>query len=525
MFIGVLQKFVNPDLLLNRGSDRVSATLGNSIYFSGYGLFLFFVGALLSVKENLKAKNIELFSLEAGWFWIECALSLLGLWGIFLGGTRGALVGLIAGLFVLGLVYFFTLKEKKKLKQIVLLGFVAFVALFVVLFINRQVDFVQNIPALGRLLNTDVSKTNTRVMAWGVAIDAWQEKPIFGWGPNNYYYAFNEYYKPEFLEHGFSETWFDNAHSVIMNTLTVQGIVGLLFYLNIFVVATIYLLKKYKQGGIDLHLLAFSIAFLWAHLVSISTVFENPTSYLYFFFFLAFVASTLNYSSEEDIAKKNKAVSGPLLIVVSLFILLLLYSTNINPALANKRTLAAIQKINARVAYLAEYDLALATPTPHVDDIRNDLSRILGDRVSIILRDQKITNKWQSIESLYNQASENLEKNIELHPQDIRVILQLAQLRIYGAVAKQDSNLLIEAEKLLENGLALSPKRQQTQYMLAGVKENLKKYDEAVQILRESIENDEKIANGWQQLESLYRAMGEEELANQVKIEYSQNMN
>jgi hypothetical protein len=43
MFIGLLQRYFNPNLLLNRGSDRVSASLGNAIYFSGYGLFLFFV--------------------------------------------------------------------------------------------------------------------------------------------------------------------------------------------------------------------------------------------------------------------------------------------------------------------------------------------------------------------------------------------------------------------------------------------------------------------------------------------------
>ena len=35
MFIGVLQRYVNPELLLNRGGTRVSSTLGNAIYLSG----------------------------------------------------------------------------------------------------------------------------------------------------------------------------------------------------------------------------------------------------------------------------------------------------------------------------------------------------------------------------------------------------------------------------------------------------------------------------------------------------------
>ena len=513
LVIGVLQHYVNPDLLLNRGSDRVSSTLGNSIYFSGYGMFLFFVGAFLAIKEKLKARSIELLSMEAGWFWAEIVATLLGLWGIFLGGTRGALVGLIIGLFVLGLVYFLTLKERKKIKQGVLLVFLLGIIVLGVLFINRKTTFVSSLPAVGRLLNTDVSQTNTRVMAWGVAIDAWQGKPVFGWGPNNYYYAFNKYYRAEFLEYGFGETWFDNAHSVIMNTLAVQGIVGLLLYINIFVLATIYLSKRYREGKIDVHILAFGIAFIWAHFISVATVFDNPTSYLYFFFFLALVSGFTEKTKQENITKSGRGISMPWAIFVSLLMLLFIYSTDVNAARANKSALLAIKDLNAGRDYTVDYNNALTIPSPHIDDIRNDTSRIFGDIISQILKDDKVKNKWQLIEPFYNQAVENLNKNLALHPDDIRVSLQLAQIKIYGAVAKQDSVLLQEAGKILEDSLIMSPKRQQIQYMLAGVDENLRKYDEAVKLLQDSIDNDPKIANGWQQLETMYKGMGETEKA------------
>jgi len=519
MFIGLLQKYADPNILLNKGSDRVSSTLGNAIYFSGYGLFLFFIGSLLALKEKIKEKGIELFSMEASWFWVEIVLSLLGLWGIFGGGTRGALVGLIVGFFVLGLVYFFTLKEQKKLKQIVLLSFVGILAIFVVLFINRKTDLVAGIPAVGRLLNTDVSSTNTRVMAWGVALDAWQEKPVWGWGPNNFYYAFNKYYNPQFLEYGFSETWFDNAHSVIMNTLAVQGAVGLVLYLSIFILVTIFLIKKYREGKIDVHILAFTLAFLWAHLISISTVFENPTSYLYFFFFLAFANSFLLKDDTQNM-KKNKAVSVPWSIFVFLVILLFVYSTDVNAARANKFTLNALQKVMAgQQSYEEDYKKALSIPSPHVDDIRNDTARVFTDIIAQVLKDSKVNNNWQIIEPLYNQAKDNLEENLKLHPEDIRVSLQLAQLKIYAAVSSQNTQLLEESEAILKGTLELSPKRQQTQYMIAGVQENLHKYDEAVKILRESIDNDPKIANGWQQLESLYNVMGRRDMAKALQEE------
>ena len=102
-----------------------------------------------------------------------------------------------------------------------------------------------------------------------------------------------------------------------------------------------------------------------------------------------------------------------------------------------------------------------------------------------------------------------MQKNLELHPDDIRVSLQLAQLNIYVAMAKQDAAFLQEAEKFLQESLLLSPRRQQIQYMLAGVQENLHDYEGAEKVLQDSIDNDPKIANGWQQLESLYQSMGE----------------
>ncbi|MFA7314344.1 MAG: O-antigen ligase family protein [Candidatus Magasanikbacteria bacterium] len=509
MFIGVLQKHVNPNLLLNRGSDRVSSTLGNSIYFSGYGMFLFFLGTFLAIKENLKIRSIKFLSMDASWFWFEIVVALLGIWGIFLGGTRGALVAFILGLFVLLAVYFFTLKEQKKLKQIVLIVVLLGVSAMGVLFINRNTNFVSSLPAVGRLLNTDISKTNTRVMAWGVALDAWTEKPIFGWGPNNYYYAFNKYYRAEFLEYGFTETWFDNAHSVIMNTLAVQGIVGLLLYISIFVLATICLSKRYKEGKIDVHVLAFGVAFLWTHFISVATVFDNPTSYLYFFFFLAFASVFAEKTKSENITKSNRDVSMPWTVFVSLLILLFIYSTDVNSARANKATLLTIRDLNFGRNYIEDYNRAFAIPSPHIDDIRNDTARIFGEIISQILKDQKTSNKWSEIQPFYDEAVRNLNQNLELHPDDIRVSIQLAQIKIYGAVAKQDTSFLIETEKILEDALILSPKRQQIQYMLAGVKENLHKYDEATKLLQDSIDNDFKIANGWQQLENMYKGMGE----------------
>ena len=68
MVVGILQRTILPDLFLNGGNSRVSATLGNPIYLGGYGLFLAFLGVYLFFKEEKrKAKIMGILLHSSGW--------------------------------------------------------------------------------------------------------------------------------------------------------------------------------------------------------------------------------------------------------------------------------------------------------------------------------------------------------------------------------------------------------------------------------------------------------------------------
>lgn len=504
MIIAIIQTYFDHELFLNRGAvSRVSSTLGNSIYLSGYGLFLLFLGYFLAVKEQSKKTNL--------WFWYSCVGAGLGFWGIFLGGTRGALLGLVAGLGVLFLSYIFGLKEHVRTKRYLIAILIFGICLLGIFYAFRHTEFVKNIPAVGRLVNTEISSKNPRVMAWGVAIDAWKEKPIFGWGPNNYYYAFNSHYRPEFLEYGWGETWFDNAHSVIMNTLAVQGIVGIFLYLGLYIIAIILLWRVYRRGYIDVHIASALTAFLIAHLVSLVTVFENPTSYMYFFFMLAFLNTQIQKNILDNKSKK-KILSTSLIISVVAVIFLFIYSTNINPARANMATLKAIRGFSNGDDVILLYNKAKEIPTPHIDDIRNDISRTSEQAIINLFKNNRVADSAKLFELTYEES----KKNMILHPYDIRVHIQLSQLSMLGAEITRDARLLFEAEKYLEEALVLSPKRQQIEYILSALKAQLGKGEEGVKILRNSVENNPSIADGWWRLAVTLYGIGEKEEAAQI---------
>ncbi len=495
MFVGWLQT-QNPDLLLNSGSDRVASTLGNPIYVGGYGLFLTFLAILLFSRE--KNTLWKLFYSVAGFF---------GFMGMFWSGTRGSLLGLLFGFGFALVGYVLVLKDKPKIRYS-LLGVSVLVIIFIsVLYIFRSSDFVKKLPAIGRAVNTTFSdiETSPRWIAWNIAIESWKEKPIFGWGPNNYFYAFNKYYNSRSLDFGYGETWFDNSHNIILNTLSVQGAFGLLIYFGLYIVAIFSLIKAYRNKVIDYHFMLIGGGFLVAHFVGTITVFEDPTSYLYLMFWLALISSLINQNQRKDlpalsISDKNIGNSMILSLVFLSFVLIFIF--DLQPAKANQKALSAIRALMSDpISGLVVAKDAVSFNSPHVDDIRSDISRSTA---------QILAGGWQKLgkdkaNELLLFTTDNLEKNLILHPLDIRNSLTLGQMYQLGALINNNASYLLKTEGVLTDALAKSPKRQQIIYSLAGVKIQLGKNKEAISLLEQALRDDHKVGETYWRLAYSYQ--------------------
>lgn len=481
--------------LLNTSGNRSAATLGNAIYVGGYGIFLTFIGWLLVVKE----KNIV-------WKWFAGIAGILGFLGIFFSGTRGALLGVGVGIVALLFFYSATLKESKKLRSFLAAGFIGCLVVLGILYQYRNNNTVKNLPLIGRILGTSLTgfSETTRGMAWSIAVEGWKDYPVLGWGPGNYYYAFNKYYRPEFLNYGYSETWFDNAHNIVLNTLTERGVVGVSIYLALFGLAVYELLRARKKNSLDFHIVGISAAFLIAHLTQTVSVFENPTSYLYFFFFLAFINSQVKSAqipNDETVAPVlNKPLPVGILVISSLVVVVFVYSTNINTARANMATMTALKTVYALEDPRDAYASATNIPTPHIDDIRNDFVRT----ASSALRKYVQANKSDLAIDLFKLCYDEMNKNLQLHPLDLRISSQQALLVQEAASLSGNKKLLVDAERIMEEALKLSPKRQQIIYTLAGIKIQLDKKDEAEVLYKRALADNEKIGESWWRLALMY---------------------
>ena len=71
-----------------------------------------------------------------------------------------------------------------------------------------------------------------RIVVWESGLEAFKERPFFGWGPENFERALqthfdNRLFQKEYL----GEIWFDRAHNTVVDTLVTTGLVGALAHL------------------------------------------------------------------------------------------------------------------------------------------------------------------------------------------------------------------------------------------------------------------------------------------------------
>jgi O-antigen ligase len=213
--------------------------------------------------------------------------------------TRGAFLGLIGGVLVFLIVYALLDHRRRK----VIFGALA-VILILMSIANRMFagrDDISALPA-GRLLTTTLSaqSAQTRLWTWGSAWRGFLDRPIFGWGPENFSMAFDRHFDVRHFNPGSGgETWFDRAHSVIFDYLATTGIAGFGAFIAMFGTFAYALVRRIRHAsavampGGPRKLLPTEAALLaalpTAYLVQGLVLFDVLPIYLNLFVFLAFV--------------------------------------------------------------------------------------------------------------------------------------------------------------------------------------------------------------------------------------------
>lgn len=454
-----------------QGGFRIDGTIGNPTYFAAYLLLVVIAVVYLA------------FTAEKRWLqWTYAGIAAFFLVMIYFAASRGVTVGIGAAALFFAVGYLVLGKGKTSAlgKKIAIGLLAAAVIVPAGLFALKNTSFIKSSEALSRIASFSFTETTirSRFMIWRMALQAWQERPLLGWGQENFIEPFVKYYNPKL---GDQEPWFDRAHNVFFDRLVDAGILGLLAYLGIFAGAGIALGRALKRGTLGFHAgLAFA-AGLFAYLVQNLFVFDNLNTYLLFFAFLAF----LEVFSRPAAANAPAAVGVPTSVGESAFVRSVVAGTI--ALIAVVFTLSAgnykpWRQAQGVIRFLGSR-LSPETVAAVIEDVKRNVA--YGGIGLTETREQLGQRAMEFTDATFvAYAAEELERHLAQFPNDPRMRIFLGTL--YTRVNHLNPRYLERAKIHLEYARAAGPRRQVTLLSLAEYFVAVKEYENAIATVREA---------------------------------------
>jgi O-antigen ligase/tetratricopeptide (TPR) repeat protein len=496
----------NPNLLVNEGEGaRPGSTFDNPSFLAGYALFHIFLAlylffALRKVDDARAERRQKPNAVWAAVFLI--ATIILGIATVFITQTRGAVLALAAGVFVLLLLFalrppagvaipaFF--KSKRVYGAAILLILLAG-ALF---WFTRGNSFWAKIPGVARFQNLTLGSNDIlpRLIALNAAWRGFLDKPILGWGWDNFNVVFNKYYDPRALEQDYQETRFDKPHNFFMEYLVSGGVLLLLAF--IFMLGALLYEARRHGGKIFYQIFLAAIA---AYIVQNLFLFDTLGPALIFFVFFGFIDGTYG----EKIKKESgKVVPGQLpqqypnqtppkvnIFAVASGIaaaLVLVYQLNILTVKASYYEWRAFNNFfgGYQKESVEDFKMTMSVWSPYRWNFGRDFA------ANVIMAYFYNQGAVSDNEALLALAA--MEKARDEHPLD--AYNHYALVDMYNEVSDIDPQKFLPlAEKEAQVALELSPNRQEVYFSLAKTKHMEGNDKAALELAKHALDLDPKV--------------------------------
>ncbi len=278
------------------------STLGNASFMASYLLINVFLALYLVIRSGAKR---WLRILYAGAFILISLGLILNLRG------DAARLSLFIGLVLLALLYLaFNYRNQivnRAAAALLVIGLLA--ALYIGITAFQEGSFARNqimqMPGIpGRVAN------------WESSWEGFKERPIFGWGPENFEIALQRHFDPRVMlpaEYGYrAEPWHDRAHNIVFDYLVATGLLGTLLFFSIFAAALYLLWRSHLvDKKIDFWPPAIITTTLAAHFIQNLTVFDMLSSYMLLFVILAYSATVAEGQRLEAVGAGRQGKEKP----------------------------------------------------------------------------------------------------------------------------------------------------------------------------------------------------------------------
>jgi len=304
--IHAIAQYFNYDPVLNVDTTRPFATIGNPVTL-GVMLIMIIPFLLVDVIED---KSKRLF---------QGLLLVMLLFTLFITGSRGPWLGLIASVFIMFFFYKRTFLDNK----IILLKTLCLFTLFITLAFYFLIDW----DALLKRLTLDVS-IKMRLMYFSTAIEVIKDNPMFGTGFESFRLIYPEYRPFEDALIAGKDTTPTMVHNDYLQFALDNGIPALLFFIGFVASALFLIYNAIKENNKHRSFLIAIMASITAYLTqSLSGWLETPSFFLFWFMLGLGVAVALN---NREVETKQRVRVGHQAFGIVGILFLLFYATQLN---------------------------------------------------------------------------------------------------------------------------------------------------------------------------------------------------
>lgn len=489
--------------------------LDNSSIAATYLLFAVFLSLMVIFSRDMFKKGMRRFALVVTIIIVASPLFVnFSLWSlsipfksvlsspqVLLGSGRGVAVGIVLGIIVA--LAFKMIYAQKKLWKIVGIGIiVASVVGYIFFFVS-----IQKTGTPLRAIFEEQAGAN-RLIFWNIAQSAIREKPLLGWGLENFRVPFHQNFNPALIRNvESSEPWTDRAHNIFYDMAVAGGYLGLFLFLTVIgsLIWGIYSLGKKKL--LNTWSAAFLFGAVYAYLFQGLFVFDTIFSYLmlgllYALVFGIVLAKPKNnntFSTAKTDFKLGYRITAVSIVVLGLFASIIFVTYPLYKAASLFGKVVATPLLERTALWLQIADnprlirqsadlarLALYTTETEYEKKRNEIFSPGNEAIR-----QAFSQDFQIIANIMDQSA--ISQKEHNRGAVLYMTLNMAA-RIYNSSiflsGKKDEKMLTQAEYYARESIKESPMNPQGYWVLAQTLILQNKILEADEMLEKAITID-----------------------------------
>lgn len=433
-------------------------------------------------ERNLVARRI---------FW--AAVAFLGIWVLLMTGTRGALLGLVGGALIMPVAL--VIWGNRRAWRPVLLASGLLLSAVAALF---AVDWTVGLhvgSGCGRdVVATKLAGTSTeeggvaqRLGSAKAGIYAFIDRPLLGWGPENFEPAFERFVDPSFFkvesamynqadDFKHAVTAFDDPHNKVIGELATKGALGALAYLFVWGAMVWAILRRRRPHRDEVFAYAV-LGALTGFFIQNLFLFDTPATLLQLALLMAWVASQERGPAAQEQrlraqegqppadhpAPESRGLPWPVAlwgrgILATGIVMLLgfsLYHLTYQPYSAARDIVAAFG--NRGTTSVSDRLTLARTSFDTFPPLANLPRAIFFNQIAYQWDDFSQEEKSQALRLVTEEVAEGLDDEPLNFPVMVSAVL----------VLRQDPTTMPTAESLLERIREVAPERVQTHVLLA----------------------------------------------------------